>query len=467
MRLPKLEYPCVTGRTADEKIEQLQRHLYTMTEKLNLVDDSAQGILTEITQALSATEPDVEQAVTNQSLQHYKALKDLVIKTADFAVQNSEQFKLALKGDYVAISDFGKYWQEATMEIEGTEFGIRQLFEYAEGVNNAYTVNSKQYVKTGLLYYDDDTGLPVYGVGVGNIETTVTDENETVIDKTANELVTVTPGKISFWQQGTEVAYLSQQKLHFPAGTLEAYEAKLSGTLTAGAGSKIGPWNITASSIYYGSSAWGNSGGMYFGTSGLSVKDKFKVDANGNLTATGANITGKITATSLDVTNATVTGLSASAITTGTLSADRISGGTLDCNYVSLVNLDAGSINTGVLKGVNVESYRYSSYYGSTVKMMGGSLSIGYTSSGGSYSEAGYIWYDSSDRVYFGANDIMKLEAGGNLSIDAGRYRDIYIAQSNNGQGVHIGSSGVPATLYLNGYIVTCNSDGTVTCTPE
>ena len=464
MRLPKLEYPCVTGRTADEKIEQLQRHLYTMTEKLNLVDDSAQGILTEITQALSATEPDVEQAVTNQSLQHYKALKDLVIKTADFAVQNSEQFKLALKGDYVAISDFGKYWQEATMEIEGTEFGIRQLFEYAEGVNNAYTVNSKQYVKTGLLYYDDDTGLPVYGVGVGNIETTVTDENETVIDKTANELVTVTPGKISFWQQGTEVAYLSQKKLHFPAGTLEAYEAKLSGTLTAGAGSKIGPWNITESSIYYGSSAWGNSGGMYFGTSGLSVKDKFKVDANGNLTATGANITGKITATSLDVTNATVTGLSASAITTGTLSADRISGGTLDCNYVSLVNLDAGSINTGVLKGVNVESYRYSSYDGSTVKMMGGSLSIGYTSSGGSYSEAGYIWYDSSDRVYFGANDIMKLESGGDMSIDAGRNKSIYIAQTNSGQDVYIGSSGVPATLHLNGYTIQCNSDGTVTC---
>lgn len=459
-----LQYPNIHGRTPDEKIEQMQRHLYMMTEKLNLMDFSASSVMREITQALDATDEKTAEAMPKQQLQEYKALKDLVIKTADYAVSSSENFKLKLKGDYVAISDFGKYWQNATMEIEGTEFGIRQLFEYSEGVNNAYTVNSRQYVKTGLLYYDDDTGLPVYGVGVGNIETTVTDADETVIDKTANELVTVTPGKISFWQQGLEVAYLTDKKMYFPAGTLEAYEAKLSGTLTAGAGSKIGPWNITESSIYYGSSAWGSSAGMYFGTSGLSVKDKFKVDASGYLTATGANITGKVTATSLDVTNATVTGLSASSIKTGTLSADRISGGTLDCNYVSLVNLDAGSINTGILKGVNVESYRYSNYYGSTVKLMRGSLSIGYTSSGGSYSEAGYIWYDDSDRVYFGANDIMKLEAGGNMSIDAGSYGSIYIAQTNRGQDVYIGSSGVPATLHLNGYTIQCNSDGTVTC---
>ena len=38
---------------------------------------------------------------------------------------------------------------------------------------------------------------------------------------------------------------------------------------------------------------------MYFGTSGLSIKDKFKVDANGKLTCTGAEIGGTINATDL------------------------------------------------------------------------------------------------------------------------------------------------------------------------
>ena len=130
-----------------------------------------------------------------------------------------------LAGNYVAVSGFGKYWQEATMTIDGNEFGIRQLYDYAAGINNDFTVKSQQYVKTGLLYYNG--AVPVYGVGVGNIETTVTKDGETVVDQTKNELVTVTPGRVSFWQGGDEIAYLSAKKLHFPSGTLEATDAKL------------------------------------------------------------------------------------------------------------------------------------------------------------------------------------------------------------------------------------------------
>lgn len=50
---------------------------------------------------------------------------------------------------------------------------------------------------------------------------------------------------------------------------------------------QIGIWIVTKTSIYKGSSSWGTSGGMYFGNSGLSISDKFKVDASGNLTSTG------------------------------------------------------------------------------------------------------------------------------------------------------------------------------------
>lgn len=80
---------------------------------------------------------------------------------------------------------------------------------------------------------------------------------------------------------------------------------------------KIGSWNINANSIYRGSSTYGASGGMYFGTSGISISDKFKVDSNGNLsitdafsvdkdgklTATQATITGNITANKLTATS--------------------------------------------------------------------------------------------------------------------------------------------------------------------
>ena len=290
-----LAYPSIAGKTTQEQLESMRRYLCSVTEQLNLADWSAKATLTEISQAIDADSlPEAEKKTT---LSGYAALKSLIIKTADFAAANSETWSTKLSGSYVAISDFGKYLEKTQLTIEGNSVGIKQLYDYTAGVNNQFSVNSQQYIKTGLLYYNDVT--PVYGVGVGNIETKVTDGGERVIDQTKNELVTVTPDRVSFWQDGKEVAYLSDKKLHFPSGTLEAAGAVLSGKITAAADSTFGPWTISESSIFRKANEFGGSASMYFGTSGLSIKDKFKVDANGKLTCTGAEIGGTINATDL------------------------------------------------------------------------------------------------------------------------------------------------------------------------
>lgn len=292
-----LAYPSIAGKTSGEQLESMRRYLCTLTDQLNLADWSAGAVLQEVSRAIDADSlPDAERKT---QLGNFGQLKALIIKTADYAAANSESFKTQLSGNYVAVSDFGKYWQEATMTIDGNEFGIRQLYDYAAGINNDFTVKSQQYVKTGLLYYNG--AVPVYGVGVGNIETTVTKDGETVVDQTKNELVTVTPGKVTFWQGGDEIAYLSAKKLHFPSGTLEATDAKLSGTLTAASGSVIGPWTVAEDSIYRTNKKWGASDGLYFGTSGLSLGSDFKVDASGAMTAKGATISGTINATDLQL----------------------------------------------------------------------------------------------------------------------------------------------------------------------
>ena len=291
-----LAYPSIAGKTSGEQLESMRRYLCTLTDQLNLADWSAGAVLQEVSRAIDADSlPDAERKT---QLGNFGQLKALIIKTADYAAANSESFKTQLSGNYVAVSDFGKYWQKATMTVDGNEFGIRQLYDYAAGINNDFAVNSQQYVKTGLLYYNG--AVPVYGVGVGNIETTVSSGN-TVIDKTKNELVTVTPGKVTFWQGGDEIAYLSAKKLHFPSGTLEATDAKLSGTLTAASGSVIGPWTVAEDSIYRTNKKWGASDGLYFGTSGLSLGSGFKVDASGAMTAKGATISGTINATDLQL----------------------------------------------------------------------------------------------------------------------------------------------------------------------
>ena len=292
-----LAYPSIAGKTSGEQLESMRRYLCTLTDQLNLADWSASATFREIWQAIDAD--GMTDAERKKELGNFGQLKALIIKTADYAAANSESFKTQLSGNYVAVSDFGKYWQKATMTVDGNEFGIRQLYDYAAGINNDFAVNSQQYVKTGLLYYNG--AVPVYGVGVGNIETTVTKDGETVVDQTKNELVTVTPGRVSFWQGGDEIAYLSAKKLHFPSGTLEATDAKLSGTLTAASGSVIGPWTVAEDSIYRTNKKWGASDGLYFGTSGLSLGSDFKVDASGTMTAKGATISGTINATDLQL----------------------------------------------------------------------------------------------------------------------------------------------------------------------
>ena len=59
------------------------------------------------------------------------------------------------------------------------------------------------------------------------------------------------------------------------------------GKITVAEEGTIGCWQVCKDSIFRGSDTWGDKDGMYFGTSGLSIKDTFKVDSDGNATVTG------------------------------------------------------------------------------------------------------------------------------------------------------------------------------------
>lgn len=226
-----LAYPKRMGGTAQEQISALYRSQCEIIDWLNLSDWSAEAVLQEIAQGID--EDAALRTSKEKKLTGFESLKQLIIKTADFSMENSEQFSKTLKGGFVAKSTFGEYVRQTSLTLTANSEGITQLFDYTAGINSKderYGVTARQYVKTGLLYYDGVT--PRYGVGVGNISTTVQSGNE-VINTSAGEVVTVTPGEIKFWQQGVPVAWMTDKVLHFPSGTLEALGAKISGEITA------------------------------------------------------------------------------------------------------------------------------------------------------------------------------------------------------------------------------------------
>ena len=132
-----ISYPSLTGDTVENQIFSIKSYLYQLTDQLNLADWSAQKVLEDIEQAIdfepSGSGSEVE---TEQKLSEYASIKSLIIKTADYASANSEEFKLSLRSDYVAISDFGEYFETATVDINGNSVGINQLYSYTAGIRN-------------------------------------------------------------------------------------------------------------------------------------------------------------------------------------------------------------------------------------------------------------------------------------------------------------------------------------------
>lgn len=96
---------------------------------------------------------------------------------------------------------------------------IAALEAEAESLRNgvsgleANKVTTDQYIKTGLLYVDDNN-IPRYGVAIGENLTTVTDGQGQVVIRREALATTITSDRISFWRYGQEVLYISEDAVY-------------------------------------------------------------------------------------------------------------------------------------------------------------------------------------------------------------------------------------------------------------
>lgn len=125
--------------------------------------------------------------------------------------------------------------------------------------------------------------------------------------------------------------------------------AYINGAVTATSGT-IGKWTINGTSLYKGSATYGASGtgNMYLGDSGISISNAFKVSNAGALTATGANISGAVTATSGTIGGCT--------ISNGVLQIKKANiTEKLQAGQIDVTNLFAQDITaTGTIRGVKL-----------------------------------------------------------------------------------------------------------------
>ena len=209
--------------TPEEQIRQVTRYLFRLQRDLNIALD---GVDKSISQSAQQT---AQTAAQKEASEAAKTLKALIIKTANFVKQEMDTWTQTLEGNYLAISDFGTYREEVSQEITATATDIVNRFNYEsnlaarveelEAENAAlktYKVETEQYTKSGLLYYDDDD-VPVYGYAVGEILTRVTVNGEETVRR-EDLLSTWSAGRLNFWQGGHIVAYYANNKMYVTDG---------------------------------------------------------------------------------------------------------------------------------------------------------------------------------------------------------------------------------------------------------
>ena len=211
------------------QLTQLYRYLFRLSEQLNMSLGALGGQTTLLQRssggggALSPEGTDPEQFWAEADAQ-YKSLKSLIIKTANIVRAEMDQIVTNLGSEYVAVSEWGAYKEEVSREIVDTAKFTLENFEYNEEILNipkmaaifdSYRIETTGYIKRGIIGFDEEN-FPIIGIAIGqglkHKEVTVGGEVYEVFDETQN-MATYAADKLSFWIDGTEVAYLSNSEL--------------------------------------------------------------------------------------------------------------------------------------------------------------------------------------------------------------------------------------------------------------
>lgn len=210
-------------------------YLYEMARQLNL----AEAQVREAIPAAAAKAPGLAKQAELQ--EQYQNLKALIIKTADTVRAEMDRITAELNGTYVAQSEFGSYVEQLSLYLEANPEAVTQYYKFASDLQanldrvdadfSAWRTETGGYIRTGIVAWDGE--IPVYGVAVGQDLTTHEIDGETVVDQRQFRS-TFTANRLSFWQDETEVAYISNNKLYIRS-------AEVLDGLT------LGPWRLTTS----------------------------------------------------------------------------------------------------------------------------------------------------------------------------------------------------------------------------
>ena len=213
-----------------QQVDQVTRYLFQLQRDLSAALDSMNGEENPV--IVKMAENAAKNVSSDTISKAAKSLKSLIIKTAHTIQEEMDTWAAEFEGSYLALSDFGTYREELSHEIEVTATNIVSSFNYSSIISalqaqvndleaentqlKTYKVETEQYTKSGLLYYDEDD-VPVYGYAVGEVLTRVIVNGEETVRR-EDLMATWSAGRLNFWQGGRIVAYYANNKMYVTDG---------------------------------------------------------------------------------------------------------------------------------------------------------------------------------------------------------------------------------------------------------
>lgn len=224
--------PSPRGSVQEQLVRQYS-YLFQMVQQLNVA-------LGQLESGGTAAPSGGTAAPAAEREQQYQTLKSMIVKTADTVQRRMDQLSAKLMGEYVAASEFGTYVERLNAYLEANPEALTQYYSFfadlqasTETVSAAfeqYRLETEGYIRTGIVCYDG--AVPQYGVAVGQNLICREVDGETVVEQ--NDFrATFTASKLSFWQDASEAAYVSNNRLYIT-------------NITVLEGMSIGEWEISS-----------------------------------------------------------------------------------------------------------------------------------------------------------------------------------------------------------------------------
>lgn len=213
--------PALMGTEAQQLL-QMRSYLFRISEMLNSAMTEQHVVLE---QAVQRQSENVSNDVFTEEIDaQYNKLKSLIVKTADVVRSEMDVLETQFRQQYIAKSEWGTYEESIHSDIVATAENVLQKYDFDSRINDvaagvadfeAYKIQTSGYIQSGIIGYDDDN-FPVIGIAIGqdlkSREVTIGGEVYSEIDMTKN-LATYTSDRITFWQNGIEVAYISNSEM--------------------------------------------------------------------------------------------------------------------------------------------------------------------------------------------------------------------------------------------------------------